>query len=327
MATHPASAALCGEWERHGRCARRSIMADMTADGRTRAPFREIVRSSLRSVATIVVLTAIYFLLPLNRTSSWVDVSILVIGLALLIVLAVLQVRSVMSAAYPVLRAVESLAVSVPLFVLLFAGTYVAMEGIAATSFSQPLTHIDALYFTVTVFATVGFGDITPTSEAARVVTTSVCPGCGVCKRHERVKFGRTPPEHCRDVDRGGRGDGDQLDLHRLVHGQLAPSRPAWSSGWVAGFPRTSREPGSHSGAAGVGRVRSEELPDRAGRAERDLRPRHIRRAGARPSRSGAVDGDHGGYCGDQCHRAGLCRSGPRGRAAAERAGHSPVAA
>ena len=39
-------------------------------------------------------------------------------------------------------------------------------------SFSEPLTHTDGLYFTVTVFATVGFGDIAPVSEPARVVVT-----------------------------------------------------------------------------------------------------------------------------------------------------------
>ena len=36
--------------------------------------------------------------------------------------------------------------------------------------FTQPLTRTDALYFTVTVFSTVGFGDISPKLEAARVV-------------------------------------------------------------------------------------------------------------------------------------------------------------
>jgi hypothetical protein len=30
----------------------------------------------------------------------------------------------------------------------------------------------DAIYFTVTVFATVGFGDIAPVTESARVVVT-----------------------------------------------------------------------------------------------------------------------------------------------------------
>jgi hypothetical protein len=34
------------------------------------------------------------------------------------------------------------------------------------------LTRTDSLYFTVTVFATVGFGDINATSQAARVLVT-----------------------------------------------------------------------------------------------------------------------------------------------------------
>ena len=44
------------------------------------------------------------------------------------------------------------------------------MERASAASFTQPLTRTDALYFTVTVFSTVGFGDITAKSEAARIV-------------------------------------------------------------------------------------------------------------------------------------------------------------
>ena len=44
------------------------------------------------------------------------------------------------------------------------------MERASAAAFTQPLTRTDALYFTVTVFSTVGFGDIAPKSEAARVI-------------------------------------------------------------------------------------------------------------------------------------------------------------
>jgi voltage-gated potassium channel len=36
----------------------------------------------------------------------------------------------------------------------------------------HPLTRTDALYFTVTVFATVGFGDIVATTQVARLVVT-----------------------------------------------------------------------------------------------------------------------------------------------------------
>jgi len=46
------------------------------------------------------------------------------------------------------------------------------MEHVARASFGEPLTHTDALYFTVTVFTTVGFGDITAHTEAARLLVT-----------------------------------------------------------------------------------------------------------------------------------------------------------
>ena len=53
---------------------------------------------------------------------------------------------------------------------MLFASTYFLMERASAANFTQPLTRTDALYFAVTVFSTVGFGDITAKSETARVV-------------------------------------------------------------------------------------------------------------------------------------------------------------
>jgi voltage-gated potassium channel len=59
-----------------------------------------------------------------------------------------------------------------PAFLLLFASAYVVMAAISASNFSAPMTHTNGLYFTVTVFATVGFGDITAKTEAARLVVT-----------------------------------------------------------------------------------------------------------------------------------------------------------
>jgi hypothetical protein len=96
----------------------------------------------------------------------------LAIGLAVLVGLVTLQVRWILRSRFPGLRGVEALATSIPLFLLLFAGTYVVLAAISASNFSEPLTRTDALYFTVTVFATVGFGDITAKTEAARLVVT-----------------------------------------------------------------------------------------------------------------------------------------------------------
>jgi uncharacterized protein with GYD domain len=37
-------------------------------------------------------------------------------------------------------------------------------------TFNEPLTRLDSAYFTVTVFATVGFGDIVAVTQAGRAV-------------------------------------------------------------------------------------------------------------------------------------------------------------
>ena len=57
------------------------------------------------------------------------------------------------------------------MLLLVFASVYVQIETNRPNSFTEALSRTDALYFTVTVFATVGFGDIAPKSELARIIT------------------------------------------------------------------------------------------------------------------------------------------------------------
>ena len=71
----------------------------------------------------------------------------------------------------PVMRAIEALGICVTLFLILFASQYVAESLTTGSSFSEPLSKFTALYYTVTVFSTVGFGDITPVSNVARALT------------------------------------------------------------------------------------------------------------------------------------------------------------
>ncbi len=129
-----------------------------------------VVVTLLRALASTVGLIAIYYLLPLDTTSIGRAVAMLAVGLVALVGLVAFQVRSIIRARHPALRAVGALATSVPLFLLLFAGTYFVMGGISEANFNEPLTRTDALYFTVTVFTTVGFGDIVATTQGARVV-------------------------------------------------------------------------------------------------------------------------------------------------------------
>ncbi|MCX5409249.1 potassium channel family protein [Streptomyces sp. NBC_00335] len=127
----------------------------------------------LRSAASVVLLTALFYLAPLERGFGVLTVALLVLGLALFGGLVAWQVAAITHAEYPRLRAIEALATAVPLFLLLFAASYFLLAKEVPQSFSEPLSRTDALYFTVTVFATVGFGDIAPTTQAGRALTTA----------------------------------------------------------------------------------------------------------------------------------------------------------
>jgi voltage-gated potassium channel len=128
---------------------------------------RLVVRSLLISVALVVL----YYRLPMTGALDAASVALLVVGLVVLVVLIVWQVRAIVRSPYPGLRAIEALAGVIPLFLLLFAAAYVLLADAQRQAFTEPLTKTGALYFTVTVFATVGFGDIVPKSDAARVLT------------------------------------------------------------------------------------------------------------------------------------------------------------
>ena len=78
----------------------------------------------------------------------------------------------------------------------------------SASNFSQPLTRIDSVYFTVTTFATVGFGDITATTEAARLVVT----GQMIADLSSSGSGSGSSWARCSVVGSGGR---ETLSLHR----------------------------------------------------------------------------------------------------------------
>jgi voltage-gated potassium channel len=131
---------------------------------------RLIAGAVLRVVLIAAVLVVLYYVLPLDRPWDSDTAVRLVIGLLVFAGVMVWGVRIIAGSRYPGVRAAEALALVLPFFLLLFASTYFVLERNSAASFTQPLTRTDALYFTVTVFTTVGFGDITAKSETARVV-------------------------------------------------------------------------------------------------------------------------------------------------------------
>ncbi|WP_239331612.1 potassium channel family protein [Frankia sp. CiP3] len=132
---------------------------------------RVILRSMLRALLTTTVLVGIYYLLPLDRRIGAGTAVGMAIGLFVFTIVVSIQVWQIAHSSHPRLRAVESVAASLPLFLLIFATTYFLLAREEVAAFTEPLTRTDALYFTITVFSTVGFGDIAPRTETARIIT------------------------------------------------------------------------------------------------------------------------------------------------------------
>ncbi len=141
---------------------------------------RELLAAVIRAILSTGVLLAAYYLLPLNLRHPrshgvlFEFGTMVRLGVAFAIFVAVLsiEVAAIARARHPMLRAGVAMAVVIPLFLLFFAWMYLNMSHSDPATFGGAMDRTTALYFTVTVFSTVGFGDITPHTDLARLITT-----------------------------------------------------------------------------------------------------------------------------------------------------------
>ena len=127
------------------------------------------------STYTGVLLGAYFSLPPAVVTVGDVLPAALLVLLAIGIVLGgyVWGLRSITRARYPLLRSFSMLTVVLGAFIVVFSYVYLGMATRNPESLPGLRTHLDGLYFTVTMLSTVGFGDISPTSQPARAVATA----------------------------------------------------------------------------------------------------------------------------------------------------------
>jgi voltage-gated potassium channel len=120
-----------------------------------------------QALVAVVVLLALYYVVPTSESRiGGLVCAIVFLGVVLF------ELRAIVRDPLPVPRAALAMARILPLFIVLFAWIYVGMSRGDPSTFSEPLTKSGALYFTVTVLSTVGFGDITPAADAARLVVS-----------------------------------------------------------------------------------------------------------------------------------------------------------
>lgn len=142
-------------------------MTRQPPDPARRAAWALVRRATARVTLSVSALVAAYYLLPAPDTGT--DLPWFLLSLATFAVVVAIQVPIIVRSSFPVIRAVEALALAIPVFLLIFARGYLSASLADPTAFSLPLDRTDALYFTVSTFATVGFGDIVAQSQAMRV--------------------------------------------------------------------------------------------------------------------------------------------------------------
>ncbi len=133
---------------------------------------RLIARAVASTTVTVALLFVLYALAPVPFAPSADALVRLAVVLVIVAVVIAVQVRAILGATYPEVRAIQSLVTAMVVFLVLFALLYLGLSAADPASFSRVLTRVSALYFTVTVLSTVGFGDITAQSDGAQLLVT-----------------------------------------------------------------------------------------------------------------------------------------------------------
>lgn len=140
--------------------------------GAEQVSYRVLALAALRSLGVVAATLLVYALLPMKKESASAVAVFAAVGLLTILVVFVRQVMRISRAARPTLAAVEALCLVFGMFLALFALTYVSMSTSSPEAFTQPVDKLAGIYFSVTVLATVGFGDIAAVSSMARMAVT-----------------------------------------------------------------------------------------------------------------------------------------------------------
>ena len=151
-------------------------MSDSAQDrSETSAPSPLYVRAAA-SVALLVAATFVYALVPWPRLAPGRTPVVVVVtfvgGLAGATALVAWQVRAFQQAAASGEARLRGLLIAVYVAMLSFAATYYVLASAHPGQIAGLRTRTDALYFTLGILSTVGFGDVHAAGQAARAMVS-----------------------------------------------------------------------------------------------------------------------------------------------------------
>ncbi len=152
-------------------------MTPVSTSGRTRfellsaqARRRLTALTLLRSFVNFAMVIMLYALSPLHGSGGARTLLYFLLGVALFVSILFWQLQRIARADHPQLVALQAVGLAIALILTVFAVVYILMSNSNPAAFSEDLTKSSSLYFAVTVLSTVGFGDIVPRTDPARLV-------------------------------------------------------------------------------------------------------------------------------------------------------------
>jgi len=143
-----------------------------------RRPSRHIVRAWVIAGARTLLLSVLIIIALSPIATRKIDEAQAITAISILLVLwgvifaivLIWQLRRIRKAEYPLAAMIEALMVVFVLFLAIFAKIYYLVSMSQPEAFTEQLDYFTSYYFAMTVFSTVGFGDITPVQTLPRAL-------------------------------------------------------------------------------------------------------------------------------------------------------------
>lgn len=118
-----------------------------------------------------LLMLAVYFVLPEPKVDEppWLTVAAVVVGGVFYASAGVWAFFRIHKSTHPARTGLNALVLMITAIVLIFALTYLALSVDNVDNFNEPLDKVSALYFTMTILTTTGFGDISAQSHAGMI--------------------------------------------------------------------------------------------------------------------------------------------------------------
>lgn len=124
----------------------------------------------LAGALAVLVVGYVVMPTPSGEGAPWLLIAMMAATLVGYVLMAVWAVFRLSKSRHPIVDGLLLLITMATFVVFSFATMYLSLAARDPSNFTQPLSKMGAVYFAMTVLSTVGFGDITATTDSARAV-------------------------------------------------------------------------------------------------------------------------------------------------------------